>query len=712
MHEKLKGGMQVHRYFRAPLMLCAFFLAILFSPFAASGAAPVMDELFNARDWKAIDALLSTDSGRLSARELSLAANSLWIRGNWEESLKLLQRTSPHWPGSVKPYGTLMMILGLERTGRKNEARQAALKFLPAAPADIAYYVAFALYRLTGEDDLAGRRKYLQRMYSLAGNTQQQAAALTLLLALPGDKTAYALNLLNLQPRNASALKFLESLPKPWKADVSFAVGYASYLRGQHKKAVPLLKAVPLGSHNGRKARYYRAFSLYSQKKYGEALELWSTLARNGTTYAESSIRRISILAGRAQKDRALRVLREVAASRKGTIKARALYSLSTHSIGKDRRALEDKVIALIPDSAFTTRILFNRGWDRWNRGDIGGAVNEWEKSIASGMDSSWGPRVLYWIAQGYGRLKLPAKRTASLEKIRKNYPLSIYAFISGGEKLPIVPGIPGPLAGDKPSDLERWGFITYARWHLLARGDAKSLFRAASLAEWSGDHLAAYSAVGRIAGEITRGTSFFRKGMEYLYPRPFLKDVKKAAERFKVEENLIWSIMRQESAFNPNATSWVGAAGLMQLMPSTARSEAKSLEMKKYHLYNPAQNIVLGTSHIARLLKSFGNVEQAVAAYNGGGGSARRWLAGRKDVPLDEWIESVRFEETNDYVRRVMANLHIYRSLYGMPKTAETAAQDAAVIVSDDEAESPADRPGPEEKEDETPLSLDEGGK
>jgi soluble lytic murein transglycosylase len=326
-------------------------------------------------------------------------------------------------------------------------------------------------------------------------------------------------------------------------------------------------------------------------------------------------------------------------------------------------------------------------------------------------MDGNWRPRVLYWLAKGYGRLKLQEKRAAALEKIRKNHPLSIYAFLSGGDKLSIVPDVPRHLVQDSPSDLERWGFITYARWNLLARGDAKSLFRAARLAEWSGDHLAAYSAMGRIAGEITRGPSFFRKGMEFLYPRPFLEEVKKAAERFKVEENLVWAIMRQESAFNPNATSWVGAAGLMQLMPSTARSEAKALKMKDYNIYDAGQNIVLGTAHIARLLKSFGNVEQSVAAYNGGGGSARRWLAGRKDVPLDEWIESVRFEETNDYVRKVMANLHIYRALYGTSGSGGTVPAAPGEVPGDD-LESSADGPDPEDEDNEAPLLLDDGGK
>ncbi|HRV99508.1 MAG TPA: lytic transglycosylase domain-containing protein, partial [Aminobacteriaceae bacterium] len=171
-----------------------------------------------------------------------------------------------------------------------------------------------------------------------------------------------------------------------------------------------------------------------------------------------------------------------------------------------------------------------------------------------------------------------------------------------------------------------------------------------------------------------------------------------------------VWAIMRQESAFNPNATSWVGAGGLMQLMPGTARSEAKALEMKKYSVYNPEQNIILGSAHIARLLRSFGDVEVALAAYNAGGGNARKWLDGRKDVPLDEWIESVRFEETNDYVQKVMANLHIYRTLYAPSRL---SASDAAAPgdVPDEDAEPGSAGSEPEESDD-APVPADDGGK
>ncbi len=686
-----------------------FVVCALFFFFPSDGYSQTMEVLFQRRDWKGMDTL-RTSGAVLSPVDQSLAANALWFQNRWNESLVLLQKSAPSWPSEVKPYGNFMLVLALERLDRKDEAKRLSLALLPQAPEDLGYYVAFALFRLTDEKDHDARRKYLQRMYSLSETNAQRTTALTNLLKLPGDKTAYALNLTNISPRNSDALKVLESLPKPWNPDVNMAVGYAAYLRGQYDKAIPLFRAIPMDSGHGRKSRYYRAFSLYNQKKYTAALDAWASLAKAGTTYAESSIRRISILAGRAEKESALRVLREVAASREGAVQARAYYSLSTHLSGKEKLDAEDKVIKLAPDSLFTTQILWRRGWSKWNSGDVRGAVAEWEKSLVPEMNRSWRPRVLYWVAKGYGRLNQTAKRDGVVKMLLKDHALSIYSFMSGGETLTIQPGDPPELASAQPSALEKWGFVSHARRVLLAKGDPRSIYRAALLAEWMGDQQAAYSAAGRVSEQIRKGPVFYRKALSFLFPRPFFNEVTKTAERFKVEDNIVWSIMRQESAFNPNATSWVGAGGLMQLMPGTARSEAKALEMKKYSVYNPEQNIILGTAHIARLLRSFGDVEVALAAYNAGGGNAQRWLDGRKNVPLDEWIESVRFEETNDYVQKVMANLHIYRTLYA-PSRLKAADASAPGDVPDEDEEPGSAGPDPEEN-DEAPLPADDGGK
>jgi len=106
-----------------------------------------------------------------------------------------------------------------------------------------------------------------------------------------------------------------------------------------------------------------------------------------------------------------------------------------------------------------------------------------------------------------------------------------------------------------------------------------------------------------------------------------------------------------------------------MQLMPATARGEAKALGVKIESLYDVEMNVLLGTSHIARLLRNLKRVEWAAAAYNAGAGAAKRWIEGNEAMPLDRWMEEVGYKETSGYVRRVMANLRVYRMLYGEGK-------------------------------------------
>jgi soluble lytic murein transglycosylase len=144
---------------------------------------------------------------------------------------------------------------------------------------------------------------------------------------------------------------------------------------------------------------------------------------------------------------------------------------------------------------------------------------------------------------------------------------------------------------------------------------------------------------------------------------------VEAACEKYGVEDNFVWSVMRQESAFNPRATSWAGASGLMQLMPGTAKDEAKRIGLQKYDIYDVTDNVTLGTAHLARLEKSFERKDWIMAAYNAGPGNARKWLADeRRNLTPDAWIEEVRFDETCDYVQKVSANLEVYRMLYGAP--------------------------------------------
>ncbi len=156
---------------------------------------------------------------------------------------------------------------------------------------------------------------------------------------------------------------------------------------------------------------------------------------------------------------------------------------------------------------------------------------------------------------------------------------------------------------------------------------------------------------------------------IELRFPRVFRTFVHRAHQRYKVPPELIYALIRQESLFRPMATSYVGAKGLMQLMPGTAMDMAKKIRLKSFNpkdLYQPAINILLGSGYTRFLLDKFnGNIVLAVAAYNAGLSRVEQWLP-QKIQPADVWIESIPFQETRDYVKYVTAYLLIYQYLLG----------------------------------------------
>ncbi len=156
-------------------------------------------------------------------------------------------------------------------------------------------------------------------------------------------------------------------------------------------------------------------------------------------------------------------------------------------------------------------------------------------------------------------------------------------------------------------------------------------------------------------------------------FPLAYSPEIADSAESNDIEETWILAIARQESAFTPDARSHAGAMGLMQLMPSTAKETAKHAKIRykgAQQLVDPALNLELGSSYLARLSRRYeGNRVLASAAYNAGPYRVNRWLEQRKDLPVDIWIETIPFDETRSYVQNVLSFAVIYSDRLGLPK-------------------------------------------
>ena len=159
---------------------------------------------------------------------------------------------------------------------------------------------------------------------------------------------------------------------------------------------------------------------------------------------------------------------------------------------------------------------------------------------------------------------------------------------------------------------------------------------------------------------------------LAWRFPAAHRERFKEAARRNNLDPWLPMAVARRESAFYPNARSPVGALGLMQLMPGTARKvsqEAGQAVPGEQQILNPDTNIALGSRYLADLLKQFnGNRILALAAYNAGPHRVQRWLAQKEDdaVPADVWIESIPFRETRAYVQAVLTYRVLFQGLHG----------------------------------------------
>ena len=153
-------------------------------------------------------------------------------------------------------------------------------------------------------------------------------------------------------------------------------------------------------------------------------------------------------------------------------------------------------------------------------------------------------------------------------------------------------------------------------------------------------------------------------------YPLPLREQLMQVAQTVGLDPAVMLGLIRQESRFITDARSSVGASGLMQLMPATARWTAQKLgmEYKPEMINDPAVNLRLGAAYLKRLLDDFdGSLALAAAAYNAGPGRPRRW---REGVTLEPaaWAETIPFNETRDYVKKVLANAVVYNAALGQP--------------------------------------------
>ena len=173
---------------------------------------------------------------------------------------------------------------------------------------------------------------------------------------------------------------------------------------------------------------------------------------------------------------------------------------------------------------------------------------------------------------------------------------------------------------------------------------------------------------VNHYLGDLKRIPIQDQQVWTFAYPRPYWMDVQNFSKNAGIDPYLALAIMREESLYQADVVSPASARGLMQLMPYTGKRVAKiiGLQLKdEKDLFDPKINIQLGTSYLGQISRRFGEVIQIAGSYNAGPGRMKEWLKRFPDRDLDEFVESIPYIETRNYVKRVFRTHQLYKAIY-----------------------------------------------
>jgi soluble lytic murein transglycosylase len=385
-----------------------------------------------------------------------------------------------------------------------------------------------------------------------------------------------------------------------------------------------------------------------------------------------------------------------------------ALNHLATFYIQRDSDGEADEVLRQMytrfPRGRYAERAAWKTGWASYRQGDMSGAVQFFESAAASFPRSDYRPAWLYWSGRAravmgetsgavaryqlaiadyhntyYGRL---AERALKKQGVSLGLPRLVFAPVTvplGGEDdgFPPTEGTIRMLlaAGLYEPAVKELEFAR-AKW-----GDSPGI--TATIAWANRQMAAAASGTGQFAlsrGSITLmkraypqfmaagGDQLPREILTTIFPLEYWDLIQKNAAQNKLDPYLVAGLMAQESTFVPDIKSRAGAYGLMQMMPATGRQYARKLKLR-YSLRlltTPETNIRMGTMYLADKIREFGGVHLALASYNAGETAVRRWMRENPDLPQDEFIDSIPYPETQQYVKRLLGTAEDYRRLYG----------------------------------------------
>ena len=300
--------------------------------------------------------------------------------------------------------------------------------------------------------------------------------------------------------------------------------------------------------------------------------------------------------------------------------------------------------------------------------------------------------KFVYW----QGKLAVQEKKQERAQRIFNNllswYPNTFYGMLAQRTMSSLVPkkipykqkdywhdNPPELQANEEKTELEFAEFVMAAgdgnigAKHIRNLVDLKSpkelIWKSSLVLDEYGEYRSLQTiVVNHYLGDLKRIPIKDQQVWTFAFPRPYWMDVQNFSKNAGIDPYLALAIMREESLYQADVVSPASARGLMQLMPYTGKRVAKIIGLKlrdEKDLFNPKINIQLGTSYLGQISKRFGEVIQIAGSYNAGPGRMKEWLKRFPDRDLDEFVESIPYIETRNYVKRVFRTHQLYKAIY-----------------------------------------------
>jgi soluble lytic murein transglycosylase len=487
------------------------------------------------------------------------------------------------------------------------------------------------------------------------------------------------------------AIALLDSAFAPFTVDEELLVARAADEAGLAARAAQGYPKALSAGLGGQTERYGYATALAKLGRNADAAAQFK-LVRSPTWMAASAayLRARSLVRdGQAVKGRAELVEIPVKYPKDTTAASSALFLLG--DLASDERAdrlartYYQRAAVRYPTSRFAPAARFRAAMVELLTGDAAMAAREFDELARRYPRSDEAPASVYWAGRSWSIAGDSLKAHARWRKATQGEPTSYYASLAARRL-----GLPAWVPAQSPDTfmtvpdadsvvgraalLGRLGMVTEARWEQerLARSAESSSERLLAVANAMRGQGLASQAIQLARKALARGAPADARTYRLLYPVVHQDALLAEASEQGLDPSFVAALIRQESMFNPAATSPAGARGLMQVMPQLGGRLAESLSYPVWDpvlLYQPDVSLQLGSYHLQELAVRYTEPGHILAAYNAGASRVERW-AKRTGVDDPEvFAERIPFVETRGYVRVISRNQELYRSLYEWPE-------------------------------------------